>query len=670
MSIVLKINSVDRSRRVDWKSLKIQNILTNRVDKADFFIRTYGDTTYRPQLGNDVTIFNGATKIFGGVITEIKEIPPAYKIDGFSIMCIDYTRLLDGKLVTEVYENQTLSAIIADMVARYAPSGFTTSNVSVSDNVQYINFNYQPISQCLKTLASMFNYDWYVDYDKDIHFFDKEENAAPYDLNDNDGSYIFETLEIRRDNTQIKNVIVVEGGEYLGNTLTSDIQCNGVDYIYNIGYKFDDFEATLSTTLLDVGIDFSADPDDYDALWNRDEKVLKFKKVDAPSNGAELAIVGRPYLPVIIKKYNRSSIESMVSAEGGDGQYEYYINDPTINSREGAIERATAELIGYSTTISEGGFTTEKDGLRSGQQLRVVSSARNIDEFFIINKVTMRMHTEDTLIYSISLVTTRTLGMIEVLQDILQAKNKRLDSNIKKVLNLIEGSDEIITIKDAVTSSKVHNPVSESSTLEETLTAQSLDYDATFVAGPWLPEIVINRMDTTTANGTWINNASTDAVNVVTNATNFKEGFGSVSFDIDVSQTVNDYAEIQNTTMTPVDLTDFDTIRFWLYLPDAVTNITAVNINWGSSGSDGWYKTIGLNDRFGNAISTGWNHMEADIKNFDGSFGSGDITAISYSAIRLTYNGSQVDMAGVLVDFEIGHKTNKRVFITNGSRLG
>jgi hypothetical protein len=194
MSIVLKINSVDRSRRVDWKSLKIQNILTNRVDKADFFIRTYGDTTYRPQLGNDVTIFNGATKIFGGVITEIKEIPPAYKIDGFSIMCIDYTRLLDGKLVTEVYENQTLSAIIADMVARYAPSGFTTSNVSVSDNVQYINFNYQPISQCLKTLASMFNYDWYVDYDKDIHFFDKEENAAPYDLNDNDGSYIFETL--------------------------------------------------------------------------------------------------------------------------------------------------------------------------------------------------------------------------------------------------------------------------------------------------------------------------------------------------------------------------------------------------------------------------------------------------------------------------------------------
>jgi hypothetical protein len=486
MSIVLKINSVDRSRRVDWKSLKIQNILTNRVDKADFFIMTYGDTTYRPQLGNDVTIFNGATKIFGGVITEIKEIPPAYKIDGFNIMCVDYTRLLDGKLVTEVYENQTLSAIIADMVGRYAPAGFTTNNVLVSDNVQYINFNYQPISQCLKVLAERFNYDWYVDYDKDIHFFDKETNAAPYDLNDNDGSYIFETLQIRRDNTQIKNVIIVEGGEYLGSTLTSDIQCNGVDYIYNIGYKFDDFEATLSTTLLDVGIDFSADPDDYDALWNRDEKVLKFKKVDAPSDGSQLAIVGRPYLPVIIKKYNRVSIESMVSSEGGNGQYEYYINDPTINSREGAIERASAELIGYSTTISEGGFTTEKDGLRSGQQLRVVSSARNIDEFFIINKVTMKTHTEDTLIYSVSLVTTRTLGMIEVLQDILQAKNKRLDNNIKKVLNLIEGADEIIKIKDAVTSSKVHNPISEALSIAESLTAQSLDYDANFVAGPYI----------------------------------------------------------------------------------------------------------------------------------------------------------------------------------------
>jgi len=486
MAVIVNINSIDRSRRVDWKSLKIQNVLTNRVDKAEFFIRTYGDTTYRPQLGNDVSILNGATEIFGGVITEIDEIPEAYKIEGFKIMCTDYTRLLDGKLVTEVYQNQTLSAIIADLVSRYAPAGFTTNNVSVTDNVQYINFNYQPISQCLKVLANMFNYDWYVDYDKDIHFFDKETNPAPYDLNDDDGSYIFDSLTIRRDNTQIKNVVIVEGGEYLGSTLTSDIQCNGTDFIYNLGYKFDDFEATLSATILNVGIDFSADPDDYDALWNRDEKVLKFKKADTPSNLADLAIVGRPYLPVIIKKYNRASIESMVSAEGGNGEYHYYINDPTINSREGAIERASAELIGYSQTISEGSFMTEKDGLRSGQQLRINSTARNIDEFFIINKVTIGMHTEDTLKYRVSLVTTRTIGMIEILQDILQAKNKRLDNNVKKVLNLIEGADETITITDATSSSLTHNPQTEAISVGESLTAQSIDYDVDFVAGPYI----------------------------------------------------------------------------------------------------------------------------------------------------------------------------------------
>jgi len=74
-----------------------------------------------------------------------------------------------------------------------------------------------------------------------------------------------------------------------------------VDYIYNLGYKFEDFQATLSGQALSVGIDFSGEPDDYDALFNRDEKVLKFKEADKPSNAALLQVIGRPYLPVMVK---------------------------------------------------------------------------------------------------------------------------------------------------------------------------------------------------------------------------------------------------------------------------------------------------------------------------------------------------------------------------------
>lgn len=486
MSIQVDINSVDRTKRIDWQSLKIKNVLTQRVDSCSFIINTYGDQTYVPNLGNVVEIYKDAVKIFAGVILKIRDVPKAYKMLGHVIECVDYTRLLDGKLVTESYENMKANDIIADLMSNWGPVGFTTNNVDANVTIEYISFNYETLSRCLMELAHYLNYDWYVDYDKDIHFFSKETNAAAFDLNDDDGSYIYESLVIRRDNSQVRNVVVVEGGEYLGNTLTSNIDCTGIDWIYNIGYRFENFEATLSATPLSVGIDFSGDPDDYDALWNRDEKVLKFKEVDVPSVGALLKIVGDPYLPVIVKKYNQASIEAMVSAEGGAGEYEYYIFDKRIDSKEGAIERASAELYAYAQTISEADFRTENDGLRSGQQIIINSSARGlVNQKYIINKVTAKMRTSEKMIYQVSLVTTRTYGIVELLQELAAGKNKDKDFR-KKILNLIQGADEFITMSDVVTTSKAPNPQSEAIALGETFTAQSLDYDADFVVGPYI----------------------------------------------------------------------------------------------------------------------------------------------------------------------------------------
>jgi len=96
------------------------------------------------------------------------------------------------------------------------------------------------------------------------------------------------------------------------------------------------------------------------------------------------------------------------------------------------------------------------------------------------------MQTEDTLFYRVSLVTTRTMGMIEMLQDLMASKNNRVDSNLKKVLNLIEGADETITLSEAITSALIHNAQTEAVTVSESLTAQSIDYDVDFVAGPYV----------------------------------------------------------------------------------------------------------------------------------------------------------------------------------------
>jgi len=50
------------------------------------------------------------------------------------------------------------------------------------------------------------------------------------------------------------------------------------------------------------------------------------------------------------------------------------------------LKGANAELLGYSGTISEGEFDTEVDGLRSGQQLIIDSTARGYRSGKIYNQ--------------------------------------------------------------------------------------------------------------------------------------------------------------------------------------------------------------------------------------------------------------------------------------------
>lgn len=484
MALTVTIKGVDRTKYIDWKSLRIQNVLTNRVDSCDFLIKKYGDKTYEPSLGQEVVVTLDGTKVFGGVILTIDKDMTSYKSLGIKVKCVDYTRILDGRLVTESYENQTVAQIITDIINTYAPSGFTTTNVNGSFNVSYISFNYQPISKCLKQLAEQINYDWYVDYDKDIHFFAKEDNAAPFAVEDDTGTYVAGSLSMKYDNSQVRNVVVVEGGEYVANTITSELQMNGTDYVINIGYKFNTLDATLSATPLNLGIDFSSDPDTYDALWNRDEKLIRFKKADTPSNGSLLTLVGDPFLPVIVEKKDSVSIQAMSSAEGGDGRYEYYINDPTINSREGATARANGELLAYASSVVDGTFQTETDGLRSGQQILINSVEQGVNEYYIINRVSMRMRTPDKFTYDVNLVSTRTFGLVEILQGLVVGGSKDLNLLKKKQLNRVEGADESIHIGESYEIATALT-ADESLVITESTTAQSLDYDVEFVVGPY-----------------------------------------------------------------------------------------------------------------------------------------------------------------------------------------
>lgn len=412
----VQINSVDKTDYIKQGSLEIENNLTNQVDSCSFIIVNYsGKTSYFPENEDEVVVYDDSDKIFGGSVVKITEKMVAPNYMEYKVECSDYTRLADRKLVEKVYEDETVEDIIKDIVDTYL-SGFTYTNVSCTKTLDRIAFNYEPFSKCLKRLADMVGYDWYIDYDKDIHFFSKETNLSPFNLTDTNGNYIVRSLEIKRDTRQTRNVIYVRGAEYLADSLTGEIEADGQTRVFSTPYKMSDISVTVSGEVRTVGVDYVDDEDDYDCLYNFDDKTIKFKDEDKPSASKIVKYSGLPNVPLIVEVRDQESISEY-------GELHYRIIDKTIKSKDEARERGKAELLSYSDKLSEGSFLTHVSGLRSGQYINIQSDLRGLDEDFVINRVSLRMRNIEEFWYEVSIVTTKTFKIIEFLQKLLAAQD-------------------------------------------------------------------------------------------------------------------------------------------------------------------------------------------------------------------------------------------------------
>ena len=453
--ITLTIAGTDRTERVELGSLKIENILTRKRDTCSFSLLSPSGNPVTPVVGQEVIINfdpgTGSSKVFGGVITELDQEATAYKLIRWKVFCQDYTRLLDRRLVPNSFQNKTVDEIIAQLKDSYFPAGFTTNNASAPVTVKSIKFNYKQLSKCIEDLADLIGYDWYVDYDKDLHFFKATDNPAPFNLADGDGSCIYDSLVIRRDNSQVRNRVTVRGGEYEASNFTADIEADGDQVAFPLAYRFEtnSFSATLTGQLLNVGIDGFDDPDDFDALWNNPEKVIKFRDARKPTAGSVLTYGGKPLLPVIVRVSNSASISTFSAMEGGGGIYEHLIVDKYISSKEEARQRARADLEIYATTLSEGEFETHGNGLRAGQKILVSSASRGISEYFVINKVTFRQFDAGSFRYHVSLITTKSFDLTDLLIRL------SLDKIREVVVNDTDVVETLIDISDTLSFSDV-----------------------------------------------------------------------------------------------------------------------------------------------------------------------------------------------------------------------
>ena len=469
MSRLIMIAGVDRTNAVQMQSLVIEDILTQEVDTCSFVLDD-SDGTIQPEAGQEVLIFSrpagaGAPElIFGGKITEVPQVQIGIGKYGYEIAAVDYSIDLQRNQFLGTYTGETAGAIIKAIVQDYAKE-IGTYFVEDGLVVDKITFNYKYPAEAITELAELTGYDWYVDAQRNLHFFAPTTNDAPYSLTEDATSGDFKELSIVVDKSEVKNIQVVRGGYELSLVYPQERIADGTQVSFNLDYTpyapitvfVDNGGGYVEKT---VGID-NIDEAGFDFVVNVSEKVIKNLDHAVLTAGHVFKAIYKYRKPVLARVQDDDSIVAMKTLEGGDGIYDApLINDNTIATKQQARDRGQAELDQYSNPLVEGSFITTQYGYRSGQLLTIDLPTRNKTGEYLIQQVVSTAIAPWTFEYEVTFA-TRLKGLTEFLLELYDAGriiSEREDELLDRLVLFRVETDVAIDISSTVLSNVSGNP--------------------------------------------------------------------------------------------------------------------------------------------------------------------------------------------------------------------
>lgn len=433
------INGVDRTADIINRTIVIDDTLNDQQNTCQFILED------RQNLGVPdpdeeiiITLASGVI-IFGGYITTVNMTGKrANGVIQVGISCIDYTYLLDRNLVHHTYENMTDKEIIEDIVDRYCSGfGITTTNVLEGVEIEQISFNYIQPTQALRKIADLTGRNWYIDYDKDLHYFPLTTNAAPFNITSSNNEY--KDLKIKKDAKQIKNRIYVRGGTYLSDPFTYEEKGDGEKRVFILPDKPHDITVAINGSSKTVGIK-NVDTSGFDVYVNYQEKYIELDAlISTPGTGDTLTFVYSYDVPILIAQENTSSIME-------HGVKEFAIFDKSISTTQAARDRASAELTDYANSIVEGSFSTITAGFFSGQYINITLTEYGVSADYIITKVVARSLGGGVYVYDVSIASAKTMGIIRFLIELLEANKNLIELNDQETI------DELLGLTDSLLS--------------------------------------------------------------------------------------------------------------------------------------------------------------------------------------------------------------------------
>jgi len=431
---------------INWNSFSIEDNIDNSINTCSFSITN----DVAPTIMSEIEVYHEEEKIFGGSILRT-ETRRSGLVNIISVECVDYTYELGKDIIVERLVDKTVNEIIEYLLNKYHIDFTSLSDCDIT--IDTFTCNNISTLDAIEKLAEATNYRWYVDYDKNIKFFAQGTEVA--DFNIEDGEYVYNSLVLKNDGSQLRNSVKIRGGNTVGIERTETKDGDGTKKIFSLSNKFSEAPTvSVASTPVTVGVDYIDSEDDFTCLWNYNEKYLKFKV--APVAGTNnIEITGTPLVPIIIQREDSDSIVEY-------GLNRFYKRDNTISSQDEALQYAVAQLEAYKNTISEGSFRCFQR-VNSGETINI-----GVDEY-IIQSVGLIMTTPIDPEYKVSMASTKTTGIIEFLQGLLKIDRKIImqEQELEALLTLVN-IDDTFDMEDALEASTTWDVTSPPYTFEDT----------------------------------------------------------------------------------------------------------------------------------------------------------------------------------------------------------
>jgi len=453
--IIVKIGGVDVTEKTIFRSTVISSKVSKQMSVAHVEVIDLDEATSISERDEIIISNVGDTiRYFAGEVanlqidTELGELGGDIKV--FKLDCQDYTCKADSRRVKAIYESKTEKEILEDVFGTYLPEFDASTYVDTGDTLTYVTFDNSSIRQILDELCKASGRSWYIDYWKNLHYFNASTApSAPFGLSSSPvppTTYRYQLIEYASDATQIRNKVKIKGVEkiypitewYYGNGNANNPSggldgLNGSKMVFIMPFKYlpeDDLnnyfyialntgsdephpDGTWHSTIPGIeGVDqLQKDGGIYEVLWNADEKRLTFDV--APANlGYSIFIRARYTIPIEVEDEDPTSI-------GLYGTWEDLIDDVTIMSEY------MAELVA-AVFLAENAYPRLtlkvrcwQDGLDSGMLVPVYEALRGVDDNFVIQEMTIRFILPDAAEYELALGVYRhdTIDILMSLQD-------------------------------------------------------------------------------------------------------------------------------------------------------------------------------------------------------------------------------------------------------------